>query len=218
MQVELHTLITEFDCWDYILNLRNNVLPSTWVVKIKRYPDGQVKKFKAQFYARGDRQKEGINCFKTWAPVVMWSTVQIVIVFAAKLQLVSVQCNITAAFIHGRILVTGTIYVNQPRGFHCGNDDKVLCLKRTLYVLKQSPQFFFAYLSERLIKLGLSPSKYDPCLFMNKTLIVIIYVDNILIYRCHEKDIDESIEKLKKEDVGLHKEGTAEGYLGVNIK
>jgi hypothetical protein len=53
---------------------------------------------------------------------------------------------------------------------------------------------------------------------MNKTLIVIIYVDDILIYGCYDKDIDELIEKLKKEDVALHKEGTAEGYLGVNIK
>ncbi len=137
-------------------------------------------------------------------------------VLAAKLQLISVQYNITAAFIHGRIPVTETIYVKQPRGFHCGNEDKVLSLKKPLYGLKQSPQYFFAYLSERLIKLGHSPSKYDPCLFMNKTLIVIIYVDNI--HGCHEKNIDELIEKLKKEDVALHKEGTAEKYLGVDIK
>jgi hypothetical protein len=136
MRVELHTLIKEFDCWDYVPNPRKKVLPSTWAFKIKRYPDGQVKKFKAQFCARGDRQKECINYFETWAPVVMWSTVWIVMVLAAKLQFVSVQCNITAAFIHGRIPVTETTYVNQPRGFHCGNGDEVLCLKRTLYGLK----------------------------------------------------------------------------------
>jgi hypothetical protein len=35
-------------------------------------------------------QKEGIDYFKTWAPVVMWSTVRIVMVLAAKLDLVSV--------------------------------------------------------------------------------------------------------------------------------
>ena len=48
---------------------------------------------------------------------------------------------------------------------------------------------------------------------------MIIYVDNIiLIYGHHDKDIDELIEKLQKEDVALHKEGTAEGYLGVDVK
>jgi hypothetical protein len=75
MRLELHTLVKEFDCWDYVPNPEKNVLPSTWAFKIKRYPDGQVKKFKACFCARGDRQKEGINYFDTRAPVVMWSTV-----------------------------------------------------------------------------------------------------------------------------------------------
>jgi hypothetical protein len=139
MRVKLHTLIKEFDCWDYVLNPKKNVLPSTWAFKIKQYPDRQVKKFKACFCARGDRQKEGIDYFETWAPVVMWSTVQIVMVLTAKLKLIFVQCDITAAFIHGRVPVTETIYINQPRGFHHGNGDKVLRLKRTLYGLKQSP-------------------------------------------------------------------------------
>ena len=71
MQVELYMLVKEFDYWDYVPNPGENVLPSTWAFKIKRYPDGQVNKFKARFCARGDRQKEGINYFKTWAPVVM---------------------------------------------------------------------------------------------------------------------------------------------------
>ncbi len=32
------------------------------------------------------------------------------------------------------------------------------------------------------------------------------------------KEIDELIENLKKDDISLHKEGTAEGYLGVDIQ
>jgi hypothetical protein len=56
-----------------------------------------------------------------------------------KLKLISVQCDITAAFIHGRVPVTETIYVHQPQGFHRGNGDEVLRLKLTLYGLKQSP-------------------------------------------------------------------------------
>jgi hypothetical protein len=75
MRVQLHTLIKEFDCWDYVPNPKKNVPPSTWAFKIKWYPDRRVKKFKACFCARGDGQKEGIDYFETWAPVVMWSTV-----------------------------------------------------------------------------------------------------------------------------------------------
>jgi hypothetical protein len=146
MPIEFKTLTEEFDCWEYIPNPSKNVLPSTWAFKIKWYPDGRVKKFKARFCARGDRQQEGIDYFETWAPVVQWLTVRIVMALTVKLKLISVQCDITAAFIHGRVPVTETIYVHQPRGFHRGNGDEVLHLKRTLYGLKQSPRFFLSTL------------------------------------------------------------------------
>ena len=42
MRVKLNTLINDFDCWEYVPNPGNNVLPSTWAFKIKRYPDGRV--------------------------------------------------------------------------------------------------------------------------------------------------------------------------------
>ncbi len=51
MGVELNTLENEFDCWELVPlpgnSKENNVLPSTWAFKIKHYPNGQVKKFKA---------------------------------------------------------------------------------------------------------------------------------------------------------------------------
>jgi hypothetical protein len=112
---------------------------------------------------------------------------------------------------------TETIYVHQPRGFNCGNGDEVLQLKQTLYGLKQSPQYYFHYLTERLVKQGLIASNLDLCLFMSKTLIVIIYVDDILIYGRRTGKIDNLIKHLKKDDIALNKKGTAEGYLGVDI-
>jgi hypothetical protein len=113
MYDELTTLICKFDCWDHVLRTPDmNVLPSTWAFKIKHYPDGRVTKFKARFCARGDRQKEGIDYFETWAPVVQWFTVRIVMILAIKMKVISIQCNITVAFIHGQ--VTETIYVHQP--------------------------------------------------------------------------------------------------------
>jgi hypothetical protein len=124
MQVELNTLENEFDCWELVPHpgnsKENNVLPSTWAFKIKRYLDGQVKKFKAQFCVWGDHHKEGIDFFETWVPVVRWSTVRIVMVLAAKLDLISVQCDITAAFAHARVPDKEKIYVHQPRGFKQG--------------------------------------------------------------------------------------------------
>jgi hypothetical protein len=120
-----------------------HVLPSTCAFKIKWFPDGTVKKFKVHFCACGDRQKEGIEFFETWAPVVQWSTIQIIMVLAAKLGLQSVQCDITAAFIHGRVPLEEEIYVHQSRCFKQEEGDKVLCLRQTLYGLCQLPQYFY---------------------------------------------------------------------------
>ncbi len=53
---------------------------------------------------------------------------------------------------------------------------------------------------------------------MNNSLIVIIYVDDILIYGRSEVEINNMIKQLKNDDIALHKEGTAEGYLGVDIQ
>jgi hypothetical protein len=194
MRVELNTLTNEFKCWDLVPRLPHmNILPSTWAFKIKRFPDGTVKKFKAHFCARGDRQKEGIDFFQTWAPVVQWSTIRIVMVLAATLGLHSVQCDIIAAFIHGRIPPEEEIYVHQPHGFKRGDGTEVLQLKRTLYGLRQSPRYFFKYFTECLVRQGLAPSNFDPCLFMSTTMIVIIYVDDILIYCKSEGEINNFI-------------------------
>jgi hypothetical protein len=48
MYVELNTWVNKFKCWDLVPCLHHmNVLPSTWAFKIKHFPDGSVKKFKA---------------------------------------------------------------------------------------------------------------------------------------------------------------------------
>jgi hypothetical protein len=49
-------------------------------------------------------------------------------------------------------------------------------------------------------------------------MIVIIYVDDILIYCKSEDEINNFICQMKTEDDALNKEGFAEGYLGVDIQ
>ena len=40
-----------------------NVIDSIWAFKLKRFPEGMVKKFKARFCARGNQQLEGVDFF-----------------------------------------------------------------------------------------------------------------------------------------------------------
>ncbi len=218
MRAELKTIADDFGCWEVVpRNPGMNVLPSPWAFTEKRFPDGSIKKFKARFCAHGDRQLEGIDYFETWAPVIQWSTIQIVLILSLKLGWVSAQCDITAAFIHALLPADEEIYVEQPRGFrtHKGH---VLRLRRSLYGLKQAPRHFFHYLTERLLKQGLQQSIHDPCLFFTSSLIVVVYVDDLLIFSQSDDLIDTFITSMQREEICLQKEGTAEGYLGVDIK
>ncbi len=43
-------------------------------------------------------------------------------------------------------------------------------------------------------------------------------MDNILIHGKSEEEINDFIKRIKTKDVALHTEGTAEGYLGVDIQ
>ena len=218
-ELELGTL-EGLESWEYVRRtpeMKGKVLPSKWAFKLKRRPDLEPKKFKARFVVRGDRQKKDVDYFETWSPVVQWSTIRTIMVLAAKFGYKSAQCDITAAFLLAKLPPGEKILVEQPQGF-VRDPNYVLRLRRSLYGLKQAPRYFFKYLSARIEKAGLAPSALDPCLFMSDKLIVIVYVDDLLIYAKDDADIEAFIARMKKLDVTLNYEGTAEGFLGVDVK
>jgi len=92
-----------------------NVLPGTWALCRKRYPDGRVKKLKARFCARGDKKIEGVDFFETYAPVVSWNTVRSLLALAVHLGLASCQVDYTSAFVHDDL--NDEVYVEMPQGF-----------------------------------------------------------------------------------------------------
>jgi hypothetical protein len=116
MEVEMNTLEVDLEAWHLVRREPwMNVLCSKWAFRVKRFPNGLVKKFKARFCVRGDMQIEGVDFFETWAPVVHWPTVRALIILATKMELVSAQADITAAFVHAELDEDEHIYV------HCAN-------------------------------------------------------------------------------------------------
>ena len=85
MEAKLCQLL-EKDAWEVVPREQaDKVLPSTWTFKCKRFPDGLVRKLKARFCARGDCQVEGVDFFDTYAPVVSWTTVRMLLVLSIVL-------------------------------------------------------------------------------------------------------------------------------------
>ena len=79
MQMEITTLVQQRTWISDPRTSKLNVLKSTWAFKLKRLPDGTPYRFKARFCARGDLQREGVDFFDTYAPVVQWSTIRLLL-------------------------------------------------------------------------------------------------------------------------------------------
>ncbi len=90
-------------------------------------------------------------------------------------------------------------------------------LNSCLYGMKQSPRYFFGYLTKKLEAQGLIHSKSNPCLFIEKGIILITYVDDLLIYAQTQQETDDLILNLLTNKCKICKEGTAEGYLGLQV-
>ena len=106
--------------------------------KLKHYQDGQIKKFKVHFYPQGDMQLKGIDFFETYAPVVQWTTVRLMLILEVLLGLKSKQGDVTATFLHANLGEYEKVFVDMPQGFEVkGKNDrnKVLKLNKTLYGL-----------------------------------------------------------------------------------
>jgi hypothetical protein len=119
-----------------------NVVPGTWALKIKRFPDGRFRKFKACFCVRGDKQVEGIDYFSTYAPVVQWLTVRMMLILSASLDLRTLQVDYSNAFAQAHL--EEEIYLKLPQGSTGKHGkDTVLKLQRSLYGLKQAALCWF---------------------------------------------------------------------------
>ena len=116
MDLEVATLKDKMDAWDVVPRTPDmHILPSTWAFCCKRYPDGLVRKLKARFCVRRDRQIEGVDFFKTFAPIVQWDTVRLLLILSIHLNLATMQIDYTSAFLHADI--DDTVFVEMPRGY-----------------------------------------------------------------------------------------------------
>ena len=139
---------------------------------------------KARFCARGDQQLEGVDFFETYAPVVQWTTVRLMLILEILLKLKSKQGDVTAAFLHAELDEDEKVYVEMPLGFR--KPGKVLSLKKTLYGLRQSPRMFWKYLTKAMGACGMQPSQFDPCLFIGERVVAVAFVDDILFWATNE--------------------------------
>ena len=115
------------------------------------------------------------------------------------------------------------IYMEFPMGFSCDEaSNYVLRLNKNLYGLKDASLNFFKMLQKGLIRCGYTnQSVADACVFLGKTSIVLVYVDDCIIFQKKgSNDADELIRNLQEgeEKFTFTDDGNLEKYLGVDVK
>jgi len=96
-----------------------HVLPGNWVFICKRSPDGS-ERMQAIFCVMGYRLIEGVDYFETFAPVVNWNNVSLLLNLSIVVDLETKRVDYTCAFykqkLIERVLKIG-VYLSMPMGF-----------------------------------------------------------------------------------------------------
>ncbi|KAJ9515883.1 hypothetical protein QJQ45_016947 [Haematococcus lacustris] len=198
------------------------VLPTKWVLKVKRDAAGNIEKLKARLVAKGFYQQSGVDVGDVYAPVSKHTTLRTLLAKAAAENMEIHQLDFETAFLNGKLQPGEVIYVQQPKGFEEGSSNTVCRLQRALYGLRQAPRAWHARLSEELLSMGFKASEADPALFTLQLntgpVYLLVYVDDCLL--CTQQGDTAGLAYVKKQLSSVFKLkdlGEARWFLGMQL-
>ena len=91
-------------------------------------------------------------------------------------------------------------FIELPRYFKSdgGQGGVVLRLNKSLYGQAEASHLWYEKLWNYFLERGFVMSKVDPCMFMSKTLICVVYVYDCLFWERSQPDIDNVIKSFKE--------------------
>jgi Reverse transcriptase (RNA-dependent DNA polymerase) len=143
--------------------------------------------------AKGYTQTYGIDYHETFAPVAKMNTVRILLSIAVNNGWNLNQMDIKNIFLQGTL--EEEVYMTLSPGHKKENMFNLVCrLQNSIYGLKQSPRVWYDKLNYFLISYNFKVSNADSFLFIkhncNGTIIVLVYVDDLIITGNNEIEIE----------------------------
>jgi hypothetical protein len=170
--------------WTIVDRTNNmNVIGCKWVFKKKRDSQGNVVKYKARLVAKGYNQQYGIDFRDTFAPVLKYKSLRIILIFSVIHNRRIEQLDVKTAFLNA--CVKEDIYVTIPEGMNDVSDSHVMKLNKALYGIKQAPREWHAEIDGYLHSIGYTSCRKDSCIYWKKSnthdiIIIGLFVDDIL--------------------------------------
>ena len=219
MDVEMNSIVRN-QTWE-LVKLPNEAKCTgvKWLYKTKLNENGEVSKYKARLVAKGYSQEHGIDYTEVYAPVARMDTIRTILAIAAHRSWEVHQLDVKSAFLHG--VLSEEVYVQQPKGYEVlGEEDKVYKLHKALYGLKQAPRAWFSRIEEYFVKNGFEKSQNEETLFLKTengdTLIVSIYVDDLIYTGSSLKMMDEFKKSMQRE-FDMTELGKMRYFLGFEV-
>jgi hypothetical protein len=191
-----------------------------WVYKLKKNVVGNVVKHKERLVAKGYVQQQGVYFNEVFAHVARIESVRLLLALATQEGWLVHHMDMKSAFLNGEL--GEEVYVRQPPGFVVnGQEDKVLCLDKALYGLRQAHRAWNSNLDETLAAIGFSHSTSEHAEYTHgegaSQLLVGVYVDNLIITGNNADEIttfkQQMCSRFKMSDLGL-----LSFYLGIEVK
>lgn len=190
------------------------------VLKIKRGADGQIIKYKIRIVAKGYSQTYGIDYDETYAPVVRYSSLRMLLALAAHYDLELHHMDVKSAYLNGDLVEE--IYMEQPEGAPIieGKEDWVCRLHKSLYGLKQAGRTWHTKIDEAFQRRELVPLASDPCVYVRRTgkslVIIALYVDDLVLTASSSTELQTLKADLTTE-FDMEDLGEATFVLGIEI-
>ena len=193
-------------------------IKSRWTFDIKPGMNGEPRRFKARFVAKGFSQRPGFDFSETYASVVTHDTLRLMMSIVAKEDLEVAQMDIKTAFLYGKL--SEEIYMVQPEGFVTpGQESKVCRLHKCLYGLKQASRVWGEHFTDFIKQQGFTQSEADPCFFFrtNETdrTFLVIWVDDGIVASTNKQNIGDFLTALG--DTFQIRSYPLERFVGITI-
>jgi hypothetical protein len=206
--------------WELVkLQHRRKAIGSKWVFKVKRNPDGTVKRYKARLVTKGFGQRPGVDFDEMFAPTTKWAALRAILALAVLENLELESIDISNAYLNGELHEVD-VCMQQPDGFAERNSTWVARLLKGLYSLKQGGREWFRRLEEVLVELGFARIRSDSSVFIwekdGVKVIVPVFVDDITLASKSKEKIAK-IKGLLAQRFKLRNLGPTSFLLGVQI-
>jgi hypothetical protein len=214
------------DCKNWTLKKKSKVpediqiVPSVWSMQRKHdLTTYKIKLQKDRLNLHGRKQIYGMNYFETYAPVVTWFAIRLMIIFGIIFCWALHQVDFGMAYPQAPIEMD--IYMELPQGIqtmHRNSRDHVLKLEKNIYGQKQAGCVWNSFLVDKLLSIGFTTSLIDDCVFFCNDIIFMVYMDDGIFLGSNDTKLQEAIKDIQYLGLNIEDQGHPADCVDVNIK